>query len=64
MEKYLSMAMRLGVEFVAPICVGAFIGYHLDKWLSTPPWLMIVFLFLGMAAGFLGIFKQINRIMK
>ena len=41
----------VGIEFVGSMLVGAFIGYLLDKWLDTAPWLMIVFLGLGFAAG-------------
>ena len=41
----------VGIEFVGAMLVGAFIGYLLDKWLGTAPWLMIVFLGLGFAAG-------------
>lgn len=41
----------VGIEFVGSVLVGALIGYFLDKWLGTAPWLMIVFLLLGFAAG-------------
>ncbi|MBR0553665.1 AtpZ/AtpI family protein [Stakelama marina] len=41
----------VGIEFVGAVIVGAVIGLLLDKWLNTAPWLMIVFLALGFAAG-------------
>ena len=41
----------VGIEFVGSVLVGALIGYLLDGWLGTAPWLMIVFLGLGFAAG-------------
>lgn len=41
----------VGIEFVGAVIVGAIIGLLLDKWLNTAPWLMIVFLVLGFAAG-------------
>lgn len=47
----LALGMRLSVEFVAGVAVGAGIGWALDGWLGTRPWLMMVFLLLGGAAG-------------
>ncbi|MCM8729595.1 AtpZ/AtpI family protein [Hephaestia sp. GCM10023244] len=41
----------VGIEFVGTILVSALIGFLLDKGLGTAPWMMIVFLLLGFAAG-------------
>ena len=41
----------IGIEFVGTVLVGALLGYLLDRWLGTTPWLMIVLLVLGFAAG-------------
>ncbi|MDQ2879260.1 MAG: AtpZ/AtpI family protein [Pseudomonadota bacterium] len=46
-----SRGWAVGVEFVGAVLGGAFIGYLLDRWLHTAPWLMIVFLMLGFGAG-------------
>jgi ATP synthase protein I len=40
--------------------VGYIIGYLLDKWLGTS-FLYLVFLLIGIAAGFLQLFRQISR---
>lgn len=37
--------------------IGWGIGYWLDLQLGTDPWLMLVFLLLGVAAGFKGVFR-------
>ena len=50
-------AMRLGSEFIAAILVGAGIGYLLDQWLKTGPWLMLVLLLVGFAAGVLNVVR-------
>lgn len=50
-------ALRLGTELVAAIIVGVAIGYGLDYWLGTKPWLMIVFVFLGGAAGISNVYR-------
>jgi ATP synthase protein I len=43
--------MAVGVEFVGAVLVATFIGWALDKWLGTKPWLMIAMLVLGFATG-------------
>jgi ATP synthase protein I len=53
----LGYALRLGVELVAGVGVGGFIGWALDRWLGTAPFLMVVFLALGAAAGILNVFR-------
>ncbi len=51
-------AMRLGTEFIAAILVGTAIGYFLDRWLATGPWLMLVMLLVGFAAGVLNVVRS------
>lgn len=55
------MALRIAVEFVAGLFVGGFIGWQLDAWLGTAPWLFLVFLGLGMAAGMVNVFRHAYR---
>ncbi|RYE60371.1 MAG: F0F1 ATP synthase assembly protein I [Hyphomicrobiales bacterium] len=60
----LSRGLRLGSEFIAAILVGAGIGYLLDLWLKTGPWLLLVFLLVGFAAGVLNVTRaaaEMNR---
>lgn len=44
-------AWRMVIELVAGMAVGFAMGYGLDLLLGTTPWLMVVFLLLGFAAG-------------
>ena len=53
----LGLGMRIGVELVAGLGVGVAIGWGLDRWLGTKPWLMVVFFFLGAAAGILNAYR-------
>ncbi len=55
--KAMSLGFRVVTELVAGIVVGGGIGYFLDKWLSTKPFLLILFLFLGAAGGFWNIIR-------
>jgi len=56
--KALSMGMRVLSEFTAGIIVGAGIGWLLDKWLSTSPAFLIVFLAVGTATGFWNVYRM------
>ena len=50
----------LAFAFPVSIAVGTYIGYYLDGKLGTSPWLTIVFLFVGVAAGFLNLFRAVK----
>lgn len=51
------VALRIGLEMVSSLVVGVGIGWLLDEWLGTGPWLLIVFFVLGSAAGMLSVFR-------
>ncbi len=53
----LGFALRVGTELVAATGIGVAIGYGLDRWLGTGPWLLIFFLFLGGAAGVTNVYR-------
>lgn len=55
-------AMRLGVEFVSGFVVGGLIGWALDRWFGTRPWLMVVFFLLGAAAGTMNLIRAARRL--
>ena len=57
----LGQALRLGIELVAGVAVGGFIGWALDRWLGTAPFLMVVFLGFGAAAGILNVVRTAKR---
>lgn len=50
-------AMRVATDLVAALFVGGLLGYGIDRWLGTKPWGMVIFLFIGFAAGFMNIYK-------
>ena len=54
----LGLAMRVGVELVSALAIGVIIGWLLDRWLGTGPWLMVVFILLGSAAGVLNVYRM------
>ena len=56
----LGIGFRISVEFVTTVLVGVGIGYLLDQWLGTAPWLMLVFIFLGLAAAVMNIHRVVR----
>lgn len=48
----------LGLEMAISVVVGLAIGYYLDKWLGTSPWLTIVWIGLGFAAGVRSLYRS------
>ena len=61
---FMGNAFKLGTELVAAVGVGTIIGFILDTWFGTKPWLIIIFFFLGAAAGMLNVFRTANRMQK
>ena len=61
---FMGNAFKLGTELVAAVAVGTIIGFILDSWFDTKPWLIIIFFFLGSAAGILNVIKTANRMQK
>ena len=61
---YLGSAFKLGTELVAAVAVGTIIGFILDNWFDTKPWLIIIFFFLGTAAGILNVIRTANKMQK
>ena len=58
---FMGMAFKLGTELVAAVAVGTIIGFILDRWFDTKPWLIIIFFFLGAAAGMLNVIMAAHK---
>lgn len=56
----LAQGWRVGFELVVAIAVAVFIGWAVDKALGTRPWGMIVFFFLGIAAGMWNVYRTVT----
>lgn len=53
--------LATGIEMAVAITVGYFIGNWLDDRLGTKPWMMYVFLAIGTAAAFRGLWRTARR---
>lgn len=58
--KFMGTAFRIGVELVAALVVSVGVGWLLDRWLGTRPWLMVAFFFIGSAAGMMNVYRVVN----
>ena len=54
-------ASSVGIELGLSVIIGLLIGYFLDQKLGTQPWLMLVMLCFGLAAGFRGVLRAVKR---
>ena len=61
---FMGSAFRLGTELVAAVVVGTIIGFILDNWFGTKPWLIIIFFFLGSIAGMLNVIRAARKMQK
>ena len=61
---FMGNAFKLGTELVAAVTVGTIIGFILDSWFDTKPWLIVIFFFLGAAAGMLNVIRAANRMQR
>ena len=57
----MAYGLRMSSELVAAIIVGGLVGYALDRWLGTMPWLFLLFFVLGFAAGILNVTRAFTR---
>jgi ATP synthase protein I len=51
----------VGLTLVVATVIGLVAGYYADKWLGTTPWLLLLGLGLGIAAGFVNLFRSVKR---
>lgn len=54
----------MGLHLVSGTFVGFAIGWFLDKWLGTSPWLTMSFLVLGIIAGFMNVYRDAQQLIK
>lgn len=57
-QRPLAMGFRVVGEMIAAMVVAVAIGWGLDRWLGTAPWLLLLFVVLGGAAGVLNVWRM------
>ena len=61
--RMLGALSTVGITLVVSTVIGYFIGHYLDGRFNTTPWFTLVFLLLGIAAGFKNLYDQTRRLM-
>ena len=61
--RVLGALSTVGITLVVATVIGYYIGHYLDGRYGTTPWLTLVFLLLGIAAGFKNLYDQTRRLM-
>ena len=60
----LGKALKISTELFAAVVFGTTLGFILDNWFDTRPWLTISFFFIGVAAGILNVIKSAKNMHK
>ena len=58
----IGQAFKLSTELVAAVLVWTIIGFILDNWFDTKPWLIIIFFFVGVVAGILNVIRSAKKL--
>ncbi len=54
----------VGLEMGFSVAIGVVIGYYLDRYFHSGPWLTLIFLILGVVAGFRSLFSLMKDLDK
>lgn len=54
--------MSAGTAVAGSVIGGTLLGYYLDAWLRTGPWLLIVGVILGTAGALTWLYRLVNRL--
>ena len=58
--KALGELAQIGMVFVVSTALGLAAGYYADRWLGSSPWLTLIGLGFGIAAGFVNFFRSVK----
>ena len=62
MQRGLALGLRIGLELVVAVVVATLLGWGIDRWLGTSPWVAIAMFFLGVAAGMVSVYRAVAGI--
>jgi ATP synthase protein I len=62
MQRGMALGLRIGLELVVAVMVATLVGWGIDRWLGTAPWVSIAMFFLGVAAGMVNVYRAVAGI--
>ena len=60
----LGKAFKISTELVAAVIIGTTLGFILDNWFGTKPWLILIFFFVGVFAGISNVIRSAKNMQK
>ena len=60
----IGVAFKMSTELVSAVVVGTIIGFIVDNWFGTKPWLILIFFFVGVIAGIMNVVKSAKKMQK
>ena len=57
-------AFKMSSELISAVAVGTIIGFILDDWFGTKPWLILIFFFVGVIAGITSVIRSAKNMQK
>ncbi|MEO5340570.1 MAG: AtpZ/AtpI family protein [Magnetococcus sp. MYC-9] len=53
----MGLGMRMATDMVVSTLIGVAMGYYLDLWLGSSPWMTVLFFLFGAVAGFRAVYR-------
>ena len=63
-KSYMGIAFKMSAELISAVAVGTIIGFILDNWFGTKPWLILIFFFVGVIAGILNVVRSAKKMQR
>jgi ATP synthase protein I len=60
----LGVAFKMSTELVSAVAVGTIIGFILDNWFDTKPWLILIFFFIGVITGIMNVVRSAKKMQR
>lgn len=57
----MGQAFKIAIELVVGVLFGGLVGWALDRYFGSRPWLLVLFLVLGFAAGMMNVVRTARR---
>jgi ATP synthase protein I len=61
-QSKLALTLTVVTLFSSNILGGILVGYLLDRWLNTSPWMVIAGIVLGLTSAIIGLIRIMNRL--